>query len=513
MDSFFLLGAEARRRFLQIAGRLLGCTYICSWSPLRQPATTHLVSKEGWHCAEDSGQSSSSAASVSLRLFEAYRRSLCDVHSSSIPGLAYKDGLPYIQLTDPDIVNLAFNHSQRQFYQEAGVKTAVFMGCRHGEIELGIKMPTNPTVNLQMNIQQVFSEEFIRQSVGSDLNQPLLGDLVTLPSEPGQLSSSSSSLPSISVGSPSDTSPRLLAQPSPPFIMQPFNFSAPRTAEDEALTRAMLAVITSSKDMPSPLLLNQQTSNPIGAFRPYYNNPLTPEAELEPNWHGQRMIKIGLHMLRRISVMKAQLAAPRAQEYQQPTRSHSHHVISERKRREKLNEQFNALKALLPLEPKIKKDKATLLVNTKNYLNLLKTQIKELEERNRVLEIQVQVPRNDEVDVLIADSDERIQIQVIRLPESTSEAQQIDLRVVVKEECDMIDWVIRVLECLKEMTGLTLVSMETRTVSSQNNRFGAGSFRLQIQASSDWDEATFKEAVSNAVANVLARVSDQAHQT
>ncbi|XP_042472205.1 uncharacterized protein LOC122054844 [Zingiber officinale] len=152
MDSFFLLGPEARRRFLQIAGRLLGCTYICSWSPLHQPTTTHLVSTEGWHCAEDSGQSSSSAATVSLRLFEAYRRSLCAVHSSSssIPGLAYKDGLAYIQFTDRDIMNLASNHSQRQFYQEAGVKTAVFMGCRHGEIELGIKMPTDPTVLLSL---------------------------------------------------------------------------------------------------------------------------------------------------------------------------------------------------------------------------------------------------------------------------------------------------------------------------------------------------------------------------
>lgn len=129
----------------------------------------------------------------------------------------------------------------------------------------------------------------------------------------------------------------------------------------------------------------------------------------------------------------------------------------------------------------IKKDKATLLVNTKNYLNLLKAQIKELEERNRVLEMQVQVPRNDEADVLVADSNERIRIQVIRLSESTSEAQRIDLRVAVKEECDMIDWVIRVLECLKEMRGITLVSMETRTVSAPDNRFGTGSFRLQIQ--------------------------------
>lgn len=43
MDSFFLLTAEARGRFLQIAGRLLGCTYVCAWSPdLYHPAAKYV---------------------------------------------------------------------------------------------------------------------------------------------------------------------------------------------------------------------------------------------------------------------------------------------------------------------------------------------------------------------------------------------------------------------------------------------------------------------------------------
>lgn len=189
-------------------------------------------------------------------------------------------------------------------------------------------------VNLQRNIQQIFSEEFIQQSLGSDL------EIMT--SEPGQLSSSSSSLRSLSLGSP-DTSPRLLAQQSPPFIMQSFDFVDPRTAEDEAMVRAFLAVIISS-----PLILNQQhVGIQTGAFRPYYDDPFSPEEELKANRHSQRMIKIGLHMLRRIGMMKLQ-----AQEYQQPMSNQSQHVISERKRRQKFNEHFNALKMLLPLEPK-----------------------------------------------------------------------------------------------------------------------------------------------------------------
>lgn len=92
-----------------------------------------------------------------------------------------------------------------------------------------------------------------------------------------------------------------------------------------------------------------------------------------------------------------------------------------------------------------------MLLNVTNYLNLLKAQIKELEERNSALEMQVQVQKEDEVDMSIGDSNERVEVQVNRVSESTLETQQIDLRMVVKEDCDMIDWVTRVLECLEEM--------------------------------------------------------------
>eukprot|EP01018_Ginkgo_biloba_P022739 Gb_37668 [translate_table: standard] len=62
-----------------------------------------------------------------------------------------------------------------------------------------------------------------------------------------------------------------------------------------------------------------------------------------------------------------------------------HHVIAERKRREQMNHIFSALRALLPsLNPK--KSRATILLQTKEYLIQMKNRIEELEQRNRELE-------------------------------------------------------------------------------------------------------------------------------
>ncbi|CAL9100909.1 unnamed protein product [Musa textilis] len=237
MDSFFLLGAEARGRFLRIAGRTLGCTYICTWTPLYHPPVNLLISTDGWHHEEDGVLPSSSSGSISLRLFEAYRGSLCSIQSGyvflkknkinhCIPGLAYKGAPAYIELRDADLMNLAWMNVQREFYQEAGIKTAVFVGCRNGEIELGMTMSpdviyltaitcvTNIIINfvvhsfsssssssvsrLQRNvhviIQQVFSEDFVQQSQRRDFMRHSQSGNLVLPPELGWPSPSSSSL-------------------------------------------------------------------------------------------------------------------------------------------------------------------------------------------------------------------------------------------------------------------------------------------------------------------------------
>lgn len=220
-----------------------------------------------------------------------------------------------------------------------------------------------------MNIQQVFSEDFVQHS--------LLGD--PFPAPDSKPSSSSSSLRSVSVGSP-EYSSLLLTKVSAPFMpevtgkqaldvlphhrtMQAYaryrDVQLPTPASDDAaITRAMLAVLSSSSSS-SPLLyqsLRQDQaqqyprSRPVGSFNAY-NPALAPNLEPKPAVHGQKMVKTAISILRRIYHMRYQT---RMQEAVRPTSSNQlHHMISERRRREKLNESFHALRALLPPGSKV----------------------------------------------------------------------------------------------------------------------------------------------------------------
>lgn len=62
------------------------------------------------------------------------------------------------------------------------------------------------------------------------------------------------------------------------------------------------------------------------------------------------MIKAGIEILRRVSAMRMEA---QVQEQYRPTSNQLHHMISERKRREKLNEYFHALRLLLPPGSKV----------------------------------------------------------------------------------------------------------------------------------------------------------------
>ncbi|CAL9769040.1 unnamed protein product [Musa acuminata subsp. burmannicoides] len=489
MDSFFLLTAEARGRFLQIVGRLLGCTYVCAWSPdLYHPAAnSHLISTDGWHREEDGGHASSSSGtgSVSSRLFDAYRRCVCGIRRGCIPGLAYEGGLTYAEFSGDDLMNLASIHVQRQFYQEAGIKTAVFVGCRSGEIELG--MTTPPNLELQMDICQVFGEEFIRQW------QLQSGDHLIPPPEQSWRSSSSSSLRSPSAGSPESSSllPTIAgAAAFMPDVVLPHQMAMP--------TYNLMSLPSSSS---SPLMYQQlvlQRHHPGGAFEAYDPTGAM-RVEATPNVAGQRMIKKGIDVLRSIST--ARMEAP-TQEHR-PTSDQLHHMISERRRREKLNQNFHALRLLLP--PGSKKDKTSVLANTKNYLNSLKARVSELQERNQILELQFR-PTDDADGV--TDSDERVRVEISRSgadDSNASESQQINLRLVVREECDMTDLVVRTLECLKGMSkDVTLASVAASTMPPR--KYTCARFNLRLREKvGDWDEASFKEAVARAVADVLGR--------
>ncbi|XP_017697030.3 putative transcription factor bHLH041 [Phoenix dactylifera] len=514
MDSVFLLSADDRRRFLQSAARILGCSYICLWTALpRQSkyvtlssplsvvflpskticplyhlilgATTsisHLASIDGWHREDDSSHPSSSSGSLSRRLFEAYRNLRFSIDSGCVPGSAYKEGIPYIELGESELMNSASMQIQRRFYQEARIKTAIFMGCSSGEIELGMTM--SDIMYAQTNIQHVFSEDFVQHS--------LLGDPFPAPDQ-SKPSSSSSSLRSLSVGSPEYsgapfmpemTGEQALVVPPHQMTMQAYaryrDVQLPTPASDDAaLTRAMLAVL-STPSSSSPLFYqslrqdqaqHSPRSRPVGSFQAY-NPAFAPILEPQAAVHGQKMVKTAISILRRIHHMRYQT---RMQEVR-PTSNQLHHMISERRRREKLNESFHALRMLLP--PSSKKDKASVLSNTREYVNTLKAQISELEERNRMLEMQLQ-PAVDIKEV--GDSTERVEVQITRASESTSEAQRMNLIITVRVECNMIDLVLRIVERLKEMGNISLVSVEASSGSPQTNSFARSNFTLQVQ--------------------------------
>ncbi|URE45626.1 hypothetical protein MUK42_01693 [Musa troglodytarum] len=501
MDSFFLLGAEARGRFLRIAGRTLGCTYICTWTPLYHPPVNLLISTDGWHREEDGVLPSSSSGSISLRLFEAYRGSLCSIQSGCIPGLAYKGAPAYIELRDADLMNLAWMNVQREFYQEAGIKTAVFVGYRNGEIELGMTM--SPDRNVHVIIQQVFSEDFVQQCQlgggggggGRDFMRHSQSGNLVLPPELG------------APFAPEAITEQPLA-PSHQMPMQAYNpnrnvqFPA-ATGDDEAM-RAMLAVICLPSSSSSPLshqldlqqhqIYQRRIDNQIGAFKAY-DPALAPKPEANQNLPGQRMIKMGINILTKINRMRMEA---RAREHR-PTSNQLHHIISERRRRKKINDCFHALRLLLP--PGSKKDNVSVLENTKTYLNSLKARLSELEEGNQMLERQLK--STDEADE-VSDSNERLEVQISRSSEFKSEAQQINLSLIVREECDMIDLVLRALRLLKEMRDVILISMDASTRSPSGNIFARANLKLQVKVS-DWDEGRFKEAVTKAVVDALAQ--------
>ncbi|URE48841.1 transcription factor bHLH041-like [Musa troglodytarum] len=371
-------------------------------------------------------------------------------------------------------------------FQEAGIKTAVLVGCRSGEIELG--MTTPPNLEMQMDIRQVFGEEFIRQW------QLQSGDHLIPPPEQSWRSSSSPSLRSPSAGSPESSS------------LLPTKAGAAAFMPDVVLPHQMAMQTYNLMSLPSasssPLVFQRlvlERHHPGGAFEAYHPTGAR-RVEATPNVAGQRMIKKGIDVLRRIST--ARMEAPR-QEYR-PTSDQLHHMISERRRRERLNQNFHALRLLLP--PGSKKDKASVLAATKNYVNFLEARVSELQERNQMLELQLR-PTDDADGV--SDSDERVGVEISRSGGAddcnASESQQISLRLIVREECDMTGLVVRTLECLKGVSGdVTLASVAASTMSPR--KYTCARFNLRLrQKAGDWDEASFKEAVTRAVADVLGR--------
>lgn len=193
-------------------------------------------------------------------------------------------------------------------------------------------------------------------------------------------SSSSSSLRSLSMDSPAESSSLLLnvIQATPhitadiPILQsqhqhtmdsifaQARNIQFPTPeALDEAMTRAILAVL-SSPDCSSSSSVHQ----PLERLPPRYNltvkasafkkyaRVLTPTTtRMNRNLSSrQSLLMRSFAFLRNLNLMRLRERMPTTS---RQTSSQLHHVISERRRREKLNDSFQALKSLLPPGTKV----------------------------------------------------------------------------------------------------------------------------------------------------------------
>ncbi|XP_075512440.1 putative transcription factor bHLH041 [Primulina tabacum] len=533
MDFVFLLDEGRRAAFLRHAIQSFGCSYICLWSQLAQPANC-LYCLDRIYQETSSQRPSSSTGSHARSLFDAYSESINYIDSCRIPGFSFKNNLPYTEFKIEELQRMTASEVQLQFYQEARIKTAVFMGCASGEIEIG--MLHQPTADLEMEMKNLFPMHFSRELV----TRPQ-------PADPIQPSSSSSSLRSLSFDSP-EYSPQVLSnipsisavQAEPAKLKQaviqessfPFVGNAPKPvnlapdtsydphqlaiqalrqirytkfptieSEDDAIQKAILAVLSSPSSTNSSSTSQQNPLN-LPSISPVKNRPtafqrytksLAPSASMNPKHN----------TLRRAVVFFRNLSMSRRQENQtqenRPPATRLHHMISERKRREKLNEVFQVLRSLLPAGSK--KDKTSILSSTTQYLGSLISQVSELSKRNQELEASLLSQGEAMVWRFSSAQDQRLNVEINQASEQTSEARILGLRVTVRGECNMVDLVIRILEFIKQQNNVGLQSLESNTRPVESTLVHCVVLRLKIEGDES-DLSGLKERVTRALDDV-----------
>ncbi|CAA0814261.1 Putative transcription factor bHLH041 [Striga hermonthica] len=465
MDTVFLLGDEDRAAFLQQMMQSFGCLHICLWSYLPHPSNCLLAMDGLYRGSSSPQQPSSSSASLARRLFDAYRESVNYVETENmrIPGFAFKNNLPYMELKLHDLQRMASHDVQLQFYH-----TVVFMGCAAGEIELGMSNDP-PQVDLGKEMKNLFPADFSRQAAIS------AGEMPThMPSS----ASSSTSLRSLSADSSEYYSPLLLN-----------------------------IIHHNQEPLTTPLIIHR---NPGTAFTRYSDNPAHPGSYIIGK---QNMFKRAISFFRNLNMRKRHELQAAAQG--RPTTAQMHHMISERRRREKLNESFQVLRSLLPSGTK--KDKASVLSSTTEYLSTLKSRVDELSRRNQMLESRIlSVQRlskgsggggeDDETGPKICSvDDQRVNVEITHVSPSTSEARFLDLRVRARARSSgeimsdgLSDLVIVLLEFLKQQRNVSLTSLESNTRMSGPAAVHEMMLRLKIEGD-EFEEWGFQEAVRRVV--------------
>ncbi|XP_010536863.1 PREDICTED: putative transcription factor bHLH041 [Tarenaya hassleriana] len=261
-----------------------------------------------------------------------------------------------------------------------------------------------------------------------------------------------------------------------------------RQREEEAMTRAILAVLTA----PSNVLSTSTSSSPkkviprASAFKRYSTGVSV---------SGASRLRKQINMTKRAIAFYRGLDVIRRERLDMggsPTATQLHHMITERKRREKLNESFQALRLLLP--PTTKKDKASLLEGAREQITRLQSEVSRLKERNR--ELGAEFVGEREMESL--GKGQRLTVGIKRREKTAG------LRVVVRgENVSVDDLIIRLIEFLKRVSNVSLVSIEARTLTQEG---GDSSplllLSLGLMIEGEWDESALQEAVRRVIADV-----------
>ncbi|XP_045787498.1 putative transcription factor bHLH041 isoform X1 [Trifolium pratense] len=526
MEGVFSLPIAVRTEFIHTLMQSLGgCCYICLWA-YNTILPNRLSFLDGFYNVLNNQIPSSSLGSVAQQLFNQYRILSFDVNDDCVPGLAFRNQQPYLELQQLELFALSTTEIQTQFYQEARIKTAVFMGCNKGEIELGFLNMSQ--VDIQTALSSLFPEDFSRQTqqiIDQNTNPP---------------SSSSSSMRSLSAaGSPeysslifnniptgrtspsqfppdhthlggsiippmrpiSNTLPLQLQHQQFPQITPTQLFSTTQmNHQNDAIMRAIQNVISTPPSQRNLHGVHQEAS----AFGRYRNDK---SPNIGSNFRRQSLMKRSFSFFRNLNLMRLR---DRSTQAMRPSSNQLHHMISERRRREKLNENFQALRALLPQGTK--KDKASILITAKETLRSLMAEIDKLSKRNHELMSQQLPAANKEStktkEIIKLSSNERLNVQILHVPESSSledEPMIVDLQVNVMGQISQVDMLIRLLEFLNQVQHVNLLSMDaTNTNNAQgDNSIHQITFRLRITQECEWDEEAFQEAVRRVVADLM----------
>ncbi|KAG8657047.1 hypothetical protein MANES_03G034700v8 [Manihot esculenta] len=515
MDTVFSLPNEAdRATYLRSLVQSFGCNYICLWFYLPQP-NHRLYFLDGYY-DEETNAIGSSTGSLARRLFDEYRQEVFFIVNDRVPGMAFVNEQLYRELNESELQRMASAAVQQQFYKEARIKTAVFIGCRSGEIEMGWSNGMT-----QINMENPYwpsSSSLSMRSLSMDSadSSPLLFNIPSTSSAVQQVSQSLRPVPTTTSPlqlamqslqpAPSTTSPLQPAMQSTSnhqVAMREFaltrNVHLPsQESEDAAMISAILAVLTSpssstNSSITSNLPYNYCERQRASAFKNYQ----APSRQTRQNLRRQSMLKRAITYYRSLNIVRRQhMLASR------PSNSQLLHVISERRRREKINETFEALRKLLP--PVAKKDKASVLNRTREYLTSLNAEIEKLSKKNKQLEAQLQQLPAEEVaeEEGSESSNERLELRVTQVSETTSEEQRIiDLQVVIRGESPVQEMLIRILEFLNQVNNVNVIFIVASTRTTESRSANRVRLRLKIEGE-EWEESAFQEAIRRVVADL-----------